>query len=178
MKRTPEWYDAYQKRVDGWKAKTAAQWNGNIEPVSIAAAPVIARRAPKAAATPSIAGAAIRKDAEGTYASLGGTPATSKFRNVKTNGCASKKESERAFALKLMQKAGHIRNLCEQTQYELIPRQEGERACFYRADFVYEEFGADGWRKVVEDTKGVRTTDYVIKRKLMLHVHGIRIRET
>ena len=52
MKRTPEWYDAYQKRVDGWKAKTAAQWNGDIEPVSIAAAPVIARRAPKAAATP------------------------------------------------------------------------------------------------------------------------------
>ncbi len=52
MKRTPEWYDAYQKRVDGWKAKAAREWNGNIEPVSIAAAPVIAHRAPKAAATP------------------------------------------------------------------------------------------------------------------------------
>jgi hypothetical protein len=30
---------------------------------------------------------------------------------------------------------------------------------------------------VVEDTKGFRTKDYVIKRKLMLWVHGIKIHE-
>ena len=30
---------------------------------------------------------------------------------------------------------------------------------------------------VVEDTKGYKTPDYIIKRKLMLQVHGIRIRE-
>ena len=31
---------------------------------------------------------------------------------------------------------------------------------------------------VVEDSKGFRTKDYIIKRKLMLHEHGIRIKET
>lgn len=43
----------------------------------------------------------------------------------------------------------------------------------YIADFVYHEDGM----QVVEDTKGVRTADYIIKRKLMLWVHGIRIKE-
>ena len=30
---------------------------------------------------------------------------------------------------------------------------------------------------IVEDAKGVRTDTYIIKRKLMLERHGIRIRE-
>src|SRR6185312_10322749 len=98
-------------------------------------------------------------------------PVVTKFRNVKTNGYASKKEAARAESLHVMAAAGRIRNLREQVEYELIPKQEGERACFYRADFVYDEFGADGWRQVVEDTKGVKTPDYIIKRKLMLNVH-------
>jgi len=49
-----------------------------------------------------------------------------------------------------------------------------ERACDYVADFVY--MNKDG-QKVVEDTKGYKTKDYIIKRKLMLMFHGIRIRE-
>ena len=48
-----------------------------------------------------------------------------------------------------------------------------ERPCTYVADFVYKE----GGKTVVEDTKGFRTKDYIIKRKLMLQVHGIRIKE-
>jgi hypothetical protein len=48
-----------------------------------------------------------------------------------------------------------------------------EKECAYIADFVYKEDG----RIVVEDTKGFRTKDYIIKRKLMLHEHGIRIKE-
>lgn len=74
--------------------------------------------------------------------------------------------------------------------YELIPAQYGEcgkdfkgrdtrvlleRPCRYVADFVYTD-RATG-QTVVEDTKGVRTKEYIIKRKLMLHVHGIRIKE-
>ena len=44
----------------------------------------------------------------------------------------------------------------------------------YVADFVYlDEQG----KTVVEDAKGVRTKDYIIKRKLMLWLHNIRIRE-
>ena len=60
-----------------------------------------------------------------------------------------------------------------QTPYELIPKQSGERACKYIADFVYIENG----KQIVEDTKGVKTPLYVVKRKLMLWVHGIKIRE-
>lgn len=50
-----------------------------------------------------------------------------------------------------------------------------ERACRYIADFVYTD--NETGQTVVEDTKGVRTKEYIIKRKLMLFVHGIRIRE-
>lgn len=50
-----------------------------------------------------------------------------------------------------------------------------ERAVKYKADFVYidTETGAI----VVEDTKGMRTKEYIIKRKLMLFRHGIRVKE-
>lgn len=50
-----------------------------------------------------------------------------------------------------------------------------ERACRYIADFVYTD--NDTGLTVVEDTKGVRTKEYIIKRKLMLYMHGIRIKE-
>lgn len=55
----------------------------------------------------------------------------------------------------------------------LIPPQRGERECRYIADFVYY---LDGELRV-EDVKGMKTKDYIMKRKLMLHVHGIRIEE-
>lgn len=103
---------------------------------------------------------------------------------------ASKKEHYRAQELHLMERAGIISDLREQVPYVLIPAQYGEcgkdlkgratrvlleRSCSYVADFVYTD-KATG-RTVVEDTKGVRTKEYIIKRKLMLHVHGIRIKE-
>lgn len=66
-----------------------------------------------------------------------------------------------------------------------------EKACTYVADFVYDvpihqwytnEDGhlvfADGWETVVEDVKGVKTEAYKIKKKMMLWIHGIRIKET
>ena len=87
----------------------------------------------------------------------------------------SKKEYYRWCELHLLQRAGKIADLQRQVKYELIPKQDGERACYYVADFVYKD--ADG-NTVVEDTKGVRTDAYKIKRKLMLQVHGIRIKET
>lgn len=91
----------------------------------------------------------------------------------------STKEYRRFCELRLLERAGRIADLRRQVKYELIPAQriDGkvvERACNYVADFVYTEDG----REVVEDTKGVRTADYIIKRKLMLWVHGIQIRET
>lgn len=101
----------------------------------------------------------------------------------------SKREAKRYGELLLLEKVGAITNLQRQVKYVLIPAQREpdtvgarggihkgkliEKECAYFADFVYQQDG----ETVVEDTKGMRTTDYVIKRKLMLYRHGIRIRE-
>ncbi len=113
-----------------------------------------------------------------------------KYRAKPIGTHASHKEHNRAMVLKIKERAGLISNLREQVPYELIPAQYGEcgtdlkgkpvricmeKSCKYIADFVYTD-NATG-QTVVEDTKGVRTRDYVIKRKLMLYIHGIQIRE-
>lgn len=101
----------------------------------------------------------------------------------------SVKEYRRFCELSLLQKAGAITELQRQVEFELIPTQREpdtvgvrggikkgkviELGVKYVADFVYNENG----KKVVEDTKGFKTKDYIIKRKLMLYVHGIRIKE-
>ena len=87
----------------------------------------------------------------------------------------SKAEFIRWCELRILERAGKISDLKRQVKYELIPKQKGERACTYLADFVYKD--SDG-NTVVEDTKGVKTDAYRIKKKLMLWVHGIRIKET
>ena len=86
----------------------------------------------------------------------------------------SQKEYNRWCNLRLLERAGKISDLKRQVKYELIPKQEGERACNYMADFVYCQDG----ETVVEDCKGFRTEGYKIKRKLMLWVHGIKVKET
>ena len=109
--------------------------------------------------------------------------ATPKYRNKPTNGYASKREAKRAAELRTLEAIGDIRNLREQVPFLLIPKQDGERACQFVADFVYDEriqaaWPDEGWARVVEDVKGLRTPAYVIKRKLLLFLHGIRVRET
>ena len=86
----------------------------------------------------------------------------------------SKAEAARWQELSLLERAGEITELERQVEYELIPKQKGERAVKYIADFRYKDHEG---KTVVEDTKGVRTPVYILKRKLMLRVHGIRIRE-
>ena len=92
----------------------------------------------------------------------------------------SKKEAHRYMELLTLEQAGHIYGLECQKRFELIPKQTDkngkiiERKCEYVADFVYHTREGE---TVVEDTKGVKTPDYIIKRKLMLKVHGIRVRE-
>jgi len=98
-----------------------------------------------------------------------------KYGNKKTNGYASKAESRRGQDLSLMERAGIIKGLREQVPFEIIPSQEGERAAHYVADFMYFDNKTGLW--VIEDVKGVKTPAYVLKRKLMLLVHGIRVRE-
>ena len=86
----------------------------------------------------------------------------------------SVKEYHRWGCLKLLERAGKIKDLKRQVKFELIPKQDGERACYYIADFTYMENG----ELVVEDCKGFKTDVYKIKKKLMLMEHGIRIKET
>lgn len=113
-----------------------------------------------------------------------------KYNNKKTviDGITfdSKKEARRYSELRLLERAGKISNLRRQVKYVLIPAQYEtverygkngqrltngkkcvERECAYIADFVYTD-NASG-KMVVEDTKGMRTKDYIIKRKLMLY---------
>ena len=93
----------------------------------------------------------------------------------------SKKEANRFQELLLLEKAGEIEDLRRQVKYVLVPSQKDdrgkliEREVSYMADFVYFDCRASEY--VVEDTKGFKTKDYIIKRKLMLFVHGIRIKE-
>lgn len=105
------------------------------------------------------------------------TSPTSKYKakKVKVDGMVfdSQKEYRRYCELQLLEMQGIISELKRQVRYELIPSQRGERPVTYIADFVYMKDG----NKVVEDVKGMKTDTYVIKRKLMLWVHDIRIQE-
>lgn len=115
----------------------------------------------------------------------------------------SQKEGNRYCELKLMQRAGVISNLELQKRYELIPAQyktvetgeyykvgakKGqpktkevciEQSVVYVADFVYQKNG----QTIVEDVKGYRDPSsatyakFVLKRKMMLWIHGIRLCE-
>lgn len=118
-----------------------------------------------------------------------------KYRNEKVtvDGVVfdSKKEARRYQELRLLEKAGKIKDLQRQVKFVLIPAQREpdergprggvkkgkllEKSITYRADFVYID--TEAGRKVVEDAKGVRTDEFIIKRKLMLWVYGIRVQE-
>lgn len=90
----------------------------------------------------------------------------------------SRKEYRRFCELRLLEKAGEVADLRRQVRFELLPAQriDGkvvERSVTYIADFTYTENG----QTVVEDTKGIRTKEYILKRKMMLFFHGIVIKE-
>ena len=91
----------------------------------------------------------------------------------------SMKEFGRWKDLQRLLGAGVITDLKRQVKFELVPSQKNEygkvieRPVTYVADFVYTKNG----KQIVEDVKGFKTKEYVIKRKLMLYVHGIRIHE-
>ena len=105
----------------------------------------------------------------------------------------SKRESERYQELKILERAGEIKDLMLQPSFVVIPAywetyerygkngnrlKDGKRClehqCVYRADFAYIDKNGN---KVVEDVKGIRTEAYKIKKKLMLQVYGIQIKE-
>jgi hypothetical protein len=85
---------------------------------------------------------------------------------------ASRKEGRRYIQLQWMQRAGEIGAIELQVTFSLDVN--GIHICNYIADFVYWEKGF----RIVEDTKGVKTDEYKLKKKLMKAVHGITITET
>lgn len=108
----------------------------------------------------------------------------------------SKKEMRRYSELKLLERAGEISDLKIQVPFLLLPDQyepstevytrgahKGEskkgklleKSVQYIADFTYHDRG-DNY--IVEDVKGKRTKEYIIKKKLMLYFYGVRIKET
>lgn len=90
-------------------------------------------------------------------------------------------ESRRYSELSRLARLGVISDLMRQVPFELIPAQYGEdgklleRAVAYKADFTYYKDG----KLVVEDVKSeaTKTDSYIIKRKLMLYVHKIKLVE-
>lgn len=120
-----------------------------------------------------------------------------KYNAISANGFDSKKEYRRYQELLLLEKAGKIKDLDRQVhftlllpQWETYPRygKKGQRikdgrrcvelACVYIADFVYTD---ENGQTVVEDVKGYKKGSayalFALKRKLMLFVHGIKVRE-
>lgn len=99
----------------------------------------------------------------------------------------SKKEARRCGDLHLLQLAGEISGLRIQVKYEIIPQRlvptgevykkgskkgetkfrVDETAAHYIADFVYQE----GDKTIIEDTKGFKTPEYILKRKLMKQIY-------
>ena len=86
----------------------------------------------------------------------------------------SKKEAIRYQELKLMERAGEIKDLQLQVKYSLDVN--GVHICNYIADFVYFDYRFS--KVIVEDTKGKRIQPYPIKKKLMKACHNIDIFET
>lgn len=96
----------------------------------------------------------------------------------------SKKEANRWAELQLLEKGGAIFDLCRQVKFELLPAQKDlrtgrviERPVHYVADFVYKTKHDGGIRTIVEDTKGFKTAEYILKRKMILYFKGIQIVE-
>lgn len=124
---------------------------------------------------------------------MGNNKYGSRKREYKEMVFDSGRELRRYQELELLLRAGKIADLRRQVDFELIPEQRGpdtlgprggrrrgrvlERSCHYVADFVYTMPTNTGSKTIVEDAKGHRTKDYIIKRKLMLLIHGIRISE-
>tara|TARA_R100001086_G_scaffold237112_1_gene160989 strand:+ start:212 stop:583 length:372 start_codon:yes stop_codon:yes gene_type:complete len=87
----------------------------------------------------------------------------------------SKWEAERYGQLVSMQMAGVVQDLERQVKFDIIINDV--KICKYVADFVYTLVHEDGKKeKIVEDAKGVQTTDFKIKMKLMKAVNNIEIK--
>lgn len=107
----------------------------------------------------------------------GGQPRAPKYGNRKTvaDGItfASAKEARRYGELKLLERAGQISELTLQPRFPLTVG--GLKVCTYVADFQYRDMLLD--EIVVEDVKGHKTREYIIKSKLFRALKGFPVVE-
>jgi len=110
-------------------------------------------------------------------ASTSGARAGRKYgnRRVQLDGYTfdSAKEAARYQELRLLEQAGVIVALTVHPRYELLPafrdaQGRWHRNIEYEADFAYSEDG----RVIVEDTKGVETDTFKLKRKLFCYKYS------
>ena len=103
-------------------------------------------------------------------------PSFNKYRNQRTEvdgiAFASKREAKRYSELKLLERAKVIKDLELQIRFPL--KVNSELICTYVADFVYTENG----QQVVEDSKGHKTREYILKKKLMRALYQTEIKES
>lgn len=123
----------------------------------------------------------------------------SKYGNRKSGKFDSEKERNRYATLKLMERAGEIRNVQHHKVYSLDVN--GVHICNYESDFSYEQYAPDKdvehyehsevtgiaekgyWYRIVEDVKGFRNTSdpyyrlYEAKKRLMQAIYNITIVE-
>lgn len=107
----------------------------------------------------------------------------SKYRAVKTE-CEgivfdSKKEAHRYQELRICERAGIITNLERQVPFDLfgckLNEKQPVKIARYIADFTYQD---QQGRTIIEDTKGFKTRDYLLKKKLFEACYNLRITET
>lgn len=92
----------------------------------------------------------------------------------------SKKEAKRYSELKLLERAGEIKELELQKVFELQPsfKKNGKtyRKTTYKADFYY--FDNRTSRYIVEDVKGFKTEIYKLKKKMFEYKYNdLELRE-
>jgi len=107
-----------------------------------------------------------------------------KYKNKKTiiDGITfdSQKESNRYLELKLLEKAGQIRELELQPEFELLPKiikhNKTYRKTQYIADFKYFDIKAKKY--IVEDVKGFKTKEFRLKEKMFVAKYDYELKLT
>ena len=84
----------------------------------------------------------------------------------------SKAEATYYTALKMREKAGEVSAVELQRPFSLLG-PKGELICTYKADFCFWDHKADRFRVV--DVKGVETSVFKLKRKMMRILLGIEV---
>jgi hypothetical protein len=116
-------------------------------------------------------------------------PKENKYKNTKIEidniKFDSIKEAKRYIELKLMEKAGEIKDFKMQVPYILQDSfklgNKTYRDIKYIADFTYMQksktSGVELWELVIEDTKGYKIKEYLLKRKMFAYKYQKEIKE-